>query len=116
MATFKGKVDFVNPIEERGSGEKKFKSQNFCVTSEDEVNGQVYSNSLMFQVGEKRLDLIKDLNPGDEVDVTYGATGNIYNKKDVEGTPKNPECKNCIVNLNLISLTVLKKYEAPFSL
>lgn len=116
MATFKGKLEFVNPIEERGTTEKKFKSQTLCVTSEDEVNGQVYTNSLMFQAGERKFDDIKELNLGDEVEVTYATVGNLYTKKDVEGTLKNPNCLNCIVNLNLISITVLKKYEAPFSL
>jgi len=116
MASIKGKIEYINPIEERGTGESKFKSQTLCVTSEDEVNGQVYTNSLTIQAGERKIDLIKDLNVGDEVEVVFGMSGRVYTKKDVEGTAKNPDCKNCIVNLNLVSVSVLNKVETPFNL
>lgn len=110
MATMKGKILFIN---EPKAVTDKFTTQSFAIDSSFEVNGQMIEGYAGFQATNKKCALLDPLEIGDEVEVTYGVRASTKDKPEVQPTRRNPKSTECYTNLDMTTITLIKKADAP---
>ena len=108
MPQITGKIKFIDPAK-RPDEQKDFTVRTFAIESEDEVNGQIYTNAIVMQVVGDRCQLLDSMNIGDEVAANYGVRGIIKVKEGKPTTEKNP---SGLDGFNNITATSIKKTDA----